>query len=46
MTDMQLLSICKSRRSNMQFRDLKKQYDLRNEVKTLKDIHKEYICKK
>ena len=26
--------------------DLKKQYDLRNEVKTLKDIHKEYICKK
>lgn len=26
--------------------DLKTQYDLRNEVKTLKDIHKEYLCKK
>lgn len=26
--------------------DLKEQYDLRNEVKTLKDIHKEYLCKK
>ena len=25
--------------------DLKKQYDLRDEVKTLEDIHKSYVCK-